>query len=139
MRIRCYRDGDFLDLEKILKKTNLYESEFDQRENYKLQIDHDPTSILVAAEDEKIVGAVISIYNPFASFIFHLCVDPEYQNKGIGTKLMDKAEENLLARGVNKPIIYVGMENRKVVDFYKKRNWDMCPSVIPMVKKLEGI
>jgi len=137
MRIRSYQDKDFSDLERILKKTDLYESEFDQRENYKHQIEYDPKSILIATEDNKILGGVISLYNPFASFIFHLCVDPEYQNKSIGTKLMDEAERNLLKRGVAMPVIYVDKENEKVTNFYKKRHWEICPDAIPMVKKIK--
>ncbi|MBU4242510.1 MAG: GNAT family N-acetyltransferase [Nanoarchaeota archaeon] len=137
MEIRSYQDKDFLDLERILKKTDLYEEEFDQRENYKHQIEYDSKSILVATEGDKVLGGVISLYNPFASFIFHLCVNPEYQNKGIGTKLMDEAEKNLLERGVAIPVIYVDKENEKVTNFYKKRHWELCPDAIPMVKKIK--
>jgi len=137
MDIRPYQDGDFTDLERILKETNLYEAGFDSRENFNLQVDHDPRSILIATEDDKVIGGVISLYNPFASFIFHLCVDPRYQNQGIGTKLMDEAEKNLMEKGVQTPVIYVDKENQKLVDFYRKRNWETCPGTMPMIKQLE--
>ena len=41
MEIRVYQDND------------LYEADFDQRENYKHQIEYDPKSILVATENDR--------------------------------------------------------------------------------------
>jgi ribosomal protein S18 acetylase RimI-like enzyme len=133
MKIRTYQDEDFPELESILKLTNLYEMDYDDRENYKSQIESDTASILVAEEDD-VVGGLISLFTSYESFIFHLCVHPQYQKRGIGTQLMEEAEKKFRDRGVKRIAIYVIDQN--VVSFYTKRGWKVFPQVTPMEKEI---
>ena len=50
---------------------------------------------------------------------------------------MDEAEKNLQEKGVAMPVIYVDKGNEKVTNFYKRKHWELCPDVIPMVKKIK--
>lgn len=126
VNIRVYQDRDFPELESVLKATKLHDHNFDQRERYKAKIGHDAESILVAEEDNRIVGGVILIYDPFASSIWHLCVDPAYQNKGIGSLLLERALEVLEARGSNMMIGYINSRDEELARFYERRGITVC-------------
>ena len=82
-------------------------------------------------EDDKVIGGVISLYNPFASFIFHLCVDPRYQNQGIGTKLLNsivsKVDHHL------RVILYAEPGKDK---FYKNNNFHTMKTAMMTSNKL---
>ncbi len=136
MHIRNYKNEDFPSLIEILKTTGLYKEQYDLREDYQRQINHDPESIKVAELDERVVGGVFILYNPWASFIFHLCVDPENQRKGIGTKLIDTAENVLKRRGIKNPVIYLSNKGQQALGFYRQRGWEGDSFVIPITKDI---
>jgi ribosomal protein S18 acetylase RimI-like enzyme len=136
IEIRPYQNKDYQALEKILKDTELFEEEIDSPEIWGRQIEHDPESILVATEEDRVVGGVFAIYQPWASFIFHLCVEPVSQDQGLGSRLMQEAEKRLKAKGASSAAIYVYTGNERLLDFYKHRGWTSWPTVFPMGKSL---
>lgn len=136
MIIRFYKDADFLELEQVLKADGVYYLPLDKRDIFKKKIEHDPESILIAEEEGKIIGTVFIIYDPWNAFIYHLDVHPDYRKKGVGTKLMEKAEEILKKRGMARPTLFVEEDNAKVIDFYKKRGWFVLYKVFCLEKNL---
>ena len=139
INIRAYRDPDFPQLESVLKATKLYDPNFDQRERYKTKIEHDPESIIVAEQDNRILGGIIFIYDPFASSIWHLCVDPLYQGRGTGTELMKQAFSTLQSRGADVIIGYINADDIQLAQFYEKRGVKICRDlpIFGIEKKLD--
>lgn len=135
IKIRYYKNKDFPQLEQLLKDTGIYYQALDKKNILKKKIDYDPESIIVAEDNKKICGTVFIIYDPWAPFIFHLGVHPDYQRKGLGSKLMEKAEGILKERGTIIPTLFVEEENQEVVDFYKKRGWKVLGSTLCMEKE----
>ena len=125
-QIRSHQDQDFPELETILRATKLFDKNFDRQARYKTKIELDPESIIVAERDNKIVGGVILIYDPFASSIWHLCVDPKYQGRGIGTGLMEKAFEILRSKGTDYVVGYIKADDHQLAEFYEKRGVRVC-------------
>jgi ribosomal protein S18 acetylase RimI-like enzyme len=95
MNLRNYQDADFPGLDEVLKASGIYCEPLDQRHTFQRKIEHDPTSMIVAVEDDKVVGTVFIIYDPWDSFVYHLGVHPNYQRRGIGSALMEEAEKRL--------------------------------------------
>lgn len=70
------------------------------------------------AEERGVVIGFVSIYVP-DNFIHHLFVHPNHQGKGIGTNLLQLAEQNL-----RRPMtLKVAMDNPKSWSFYEKYDW----------------
>ncbi|MEK6952225.1 MAG: GNAT family N-acetyltransferase [Nanoarchaeota archaeon] len=136
MQIRNYQDQDFQRLVELLKATENYYEPLDTRENLKIKIGHDPNSIIVLEDDNKLVGTVFICYDPWCSFIYHLSVHPNYQKKGLGSKLMDEAEKRLKEAGIRRPTLFVTEKNQQVIEFYKKRGWSVMGKVFDMEKEL---
>jgi ribosomal protein S18 acetylase RimI-like enzyme len=136
MQLRNYTDADFPELEELLKATGVYYEPLDKRQTFKKKIEHDPASIIVAEDAERIVGAVFIIYDPWESFIYHLGVLPDYRGQGLANRLMDEAEKRLKMRGMNRPTLFVEEGKEEIVEFYRKRGWFVLYKVFCMEKQL---
>ena len=87
--IRKYVNGDFTDVIKLLK------DRFNISNNIKSIDDNINSFGIVALLDKKIVGyiRIDKLNNPFKNnyyyFLSYVCVDSNYQNVGIATKMLE--------------------------------------------------
>ena len=83
----------------------------------------DPENFLVAFEGDKPIG-FLGIHTNWISEkervaeIHEIVVDPQFQGKGIGKKLIEEATQIALSRGRKKIELWVGEKNYKAQDFY---------------------
>jgi ribosomal protein S18 acetylase RimI-like enzyme len=96
-------------------------------------IQEDSTLYLVAEDDGEIVGEAILIlegdeeeidYSEEA-FLRSLYILPSHQGKGLGTRLLRKAEKELTEK-FEKIKTMVISENSKAIKFYRKRGFKKC-------------
>ena len=65
-------------------------------------------------------------------FISNIAVFEEYRGKGIATKLLDKAEEIAIEKGLNKLSLYVETDNLHAKRVYEKRGFkEVKKAVLP--------
>lgn len=74
--------------------------------------------ILKAVEKSKIVGSIRAFEKNGTCFIGRVIVHPDYQNKGIGGKLMSDIE--LIFKNVNRFELFTGFRDDKNLYFYNK-------------------
>jgi ribosomal protein S18 acetylase RimI-like enzyme len=74
-------------------------------------------TILKTAVDGKIVGSVRFLEKDGTCFIGRLLVDPEFQNRGVGTELLIQAENLCSARRLE---LFTGEQSTKTLNLYKK-------------------
>jgi ribosomal protein S18 acetylase RimI-like enzyme len=108
----------------------------------------DVAGVFVAEVDGKKVGFVAADGNWFSKregkvvgAIHELVVLPEYRNRGIGKKLLEKALEYFKERGLPLAELWVGDENIRAIEFYKKHGFeerDRFNYWIRMTKRLEN-
>lgn len=74
----------------------------------------------VALLDDRIVGH--AAYTPLSSDTpdFVVFVDPAYQNRGIGTALLDHVVRNIAAEGFDGIVSYVDRDNESAIHVYEK-------------------
>lgn len=81
---------------------------------------------VIEAEDSKIVGFVIGARKKWWSgdiyYLYEMCVDEAYQEKGIGTKLMDAAKIRLMEKGYT-AIVLLTERTFPSASFYKKQGF----------------
>jgi len=133
--IRCYQTTDYLAVRRILEAGELFWDVSDSRERLRRKIQDDPDSILVAVEDERVVGAQF-IMTDFMPFLFRLAVHPEYKRRGIGGALMQRAEELLRKRGHNHVNILVEANDVELQESYERRGYEKGRTYTWMVKEL---
>ena len=65
-------------------------------------------------------------------FISNLAIFEEYRGKGVATKLLDKAEEMAIEKGLNKLSLYVETDNLHAKRVYEKRGFkEVKKAVLP--------
>jgi ribosomal protein S18 acetylase RimI-like enzyme len=74
-------------------------------------------TILKAVNAGKIVGSVRFLEKDGTCFVGRLLVDPEFQNRGVGTALMLQAENLCSARRLE---LFTGELSTKTLNLYKK-------------------
>jgi ribosomal protein S18 acetylase RimI-like enzyme len=67
----------------------------------------------------RIVGTVMAGYDGHRGWVYYVVVSPDHRRQGIGTALMERAEEGLASLGCPKVNLQVRAGNEAVVRFYE--------------------
>ena len=78
---------------------------------------------VVALDENKIAGFIVSEENPPLAHIITLDVDATHRRRGIGTALLEKLESNLAARGVRSILLETASDNEAAVAFWKRHGY----------------
>ena len=74
----------------------------DRREAVDRLLERDPESLLLAVEDERILGTLIAGWDCWRAHLYRLAVLPEYRRRGIARVLLDAAAERLVSMGASR-------------------------------------
>lgn len=94
-----------------------------------------PELFLVGEVNGRIVATVMAGYEGHRGWINYLAVDPDYQRRGLGRRILARAEELLLELGCPKINLQVRATNHQVVEFYRKLGYGI-DEVVSMGKRL---
>ncbi len=86
----------------------------------KLEIDN---LIFVAVYNDAVIGSVIAGYDGHRGWIYSLAVSGNYRELGIGTRLLQKAEDSLKEKGCMKINLQILRDNSAVKEFYEKNGY----------------
>ena len=107
----------------------------DEQEEIRKKLNRDPDLFLVAEEGKLIVGAVLGGFDGRRGMVYHLAVQPEYRERGIGRALMEELERRLRAKGCLKYYLLVTKDNQEALAFYRQMGCDEMELLV-MGKKL---
>jgi ribosomal protein S18 acetylase RimI-like enzyme len=77
----------------------------------------------VGVLERRVVATVLAGFDGVRGWVYHLAVAPKLRRRGLAGRLMDHAEEELLARGCPKLNLQVRTSNVEVVAFYEGRGY----------------
>lgn len=100
------------------------------------KISRDPDLFLVAECQNRIIGSVMGGYDGRRGLLYHLAVSDSYQNRGIGSHLMDEVEAKLRAKGCLKCYLLVTEDNPEVETYYRNRGWQHMDTIHLFGKEL---
>ena len=86
------------------------------------KIQRDPDLFLVADLQDEIIGVVIGGFDGRRGMIYHLAVDKEFRQFGVGTALMETLENRLREKGCLRSYLMVRTDNA-ATQFYDKQGW----------------
>ena len=107
----------------------------DEQEEIRKKLNRDPDLFLVAEEGKLIVGAVLGGFDGRRGMVYHLAVQPEYRERGIGRALMEELEHRLRAKGCLKYYLLVTKDNQEALAFYRQMGCEEMELLV-MGKKL---
>lgn len=109
----------------------------DAPEEIAKKISRDPDLFLVAEEDGRVIGSVVGGYDGRRGLLYHLAVEKDFRQRGVGSQLLDEVEARLRSKGCLKCYLMVTLDNPEVERFYQKRGWHFMDYVRPFGKDLK--
>ena len=83
-------------------------------------VNKNPKTCFVAETEGKIIGTVLAGNDGGRGYVYHLCVDEEYRQRGIGKKLVDAMLDGMREEGISKVALVVFAYNDTANAFYEK-------------------
>lgn len=103
----------------LWNRCGLVVAQNDPVEDIRKKLDFQPWLFFVGLLDDEVIGSVMVGYEGHRGWINYLAVVPEYQRRGYGRKLVQKATDELRKMGCPKLNLQVRRSSPSVVDFYK--------------------
>lgn len=95
----------------------------DSREGVARFLRRNPHTSVVACEDGRIVGAILCGHDGRRGCMYHVCVDPEYRRRRIGTQMVVFAMEALRREQISKVSLIAFTENDIGNAFWNRIGW----------------
>jgi ribosomal protein S18 acetylase RimI-like enzyme len=99
------------------------------------KLSRDPDLFLVAESEGRIIGSVIGGYDGRRGLIYHLAVEAEFRNMGIGSQLMEELESRLRDKGCLKSYLLVTVDNPEAEEYYKRHGWQSMGHQVHLLGK----
>jgi ribosomal protein S18 acetylase RimI-like enzyme len=115
-------------------------AEGDDRESIRRFLKQNRGLSRVAADGLTMVGAALCGHDGRRGYIYHLAVDPTYQGRGLGKRLVNECLEGLRGLGLQRANIMVAKDNPRGREFWSKCGWQELDGAIGMgidLQKLE--
>lgn len=95
------------------------------------------SDILIGRDGDSIVASVLVGHDGHRGWVYYVAVDPDHQGKDFGRGIMAAAEDWLRAKGIEKLMLLVRSDNKKVQQFYERLDYVEQDRVI-FAKWLDG-
>lgn len=96
----------------------------DTPEEIQRKLQRDPDLFLIAEANNVIIGTIIGGFDGRRGMIYHLAVQSNFREQGIGSLLLAEVEKRLKAKGCRKCYLLVTADNTDAAQFYEQRDWN---------------
>jgi ribosomal protein S18 acetylase RimI-like enzyme len=107
-------------------------AEGDDKEGVAQFLARNPGLSRVATDGSAVVGVALCGHDGRRGHIYHLAVDPAYQGRGLGKRLLDECLEGLRRAGLKRVIIMVADDNPSGRGFWKRSGYEEIPGAVAM-------
>lgn len=135
MKIRLYRKTDLESLIGLWRDCGLVKPQNDPAKDIDRKLKANAGWLLVGEEQGVLVASVMVGYDGHRGWINYLAVSPDFQKKGLGRQMMERAEKELNKVGCAKINLQVRKVNRAVLGFYRSLGF-VDDKVISLGKRL---
>lgn len=135
LAIRSFRATDESDVINLWHRCNLVVPQNDPNKDIEMKLQVQPELFLVGIISNRIVSTVMSGYDGHRGWIYYLAVDPDFQQNGIGHRMVEKTETKLRKLGCSKINLQVRNSNKSVIAFYQHIGF-LDDDVLGMGKRL---
>jgi N-acetylglutamate synthase len=96
-----------------------------------------PGLFFLAVDGDRVIGTVMGGFDGRRGLVYHLAVLQEYQNRQIGSYLLNRVEKALYEHGCRKVYLFIVPENMNRAGFYQRMGYEQM-DVVPFSKVLGG-
>ncbi len=116
-KIRSYQASDESAVIDLWHRCNLVVPQNKPKKDIEMKLKIQPDLFFVGTVSGRIAATVMAGYDGHRGWIYYLAVDPDYQRKQIGHRMMEKAESELQKLGCPKINLQVRTSNQAVISF----------------------
>ena len=96
----------------------------DSREGVEKVLKRNPTSSVVAVVEGRVVGSILCGHDGRRGCLYHVCVDKDYRNQGLGRQMVATALKALDEEGIN-TVSLIAFKNNEIGNgFWKDIKWN---------------
>jgi ribosomal protein S18 acetylase RimI-like enzyme len=133
IQTREFRIADYAGALRLWRRVKGVEiAEGDDKRGVAQFLARNPGLSRVAVDGSAIVGVVLCGHDGRRGHIYHLAVDPAYQGKKLGSRLVDECIKALRQTGMKRAIILVAEDNLQGVKFWKRQGWEEIRGALAM-------
>lgn len=110
----------------------------DEPERIAAYLERNPGMSFVALDGNRVVGALLAGHDGRRGYLHHLAVDPAYRHQGIGRCLVEQAEAELIALGIDKAHLFIFETNSSGKIFWERLGWRLRRDIAIMSKNIGG-
>lgn len=133
-RIRGFKIEDYQEILSLWEKVGLAEKGESTREDFIEQQKVAKDLFLVYEIDGKIAGTVIGGWDGWRAWIYRIAVAPEYQRKGIGSKLISEITKRLSSKGGRRFRALIMSHNDSSKSMFQKTGFKLHEKIILATK-----
>ena len=134
LRVRSFRMDDYPQVRKLWKNSGLEIRPGDSRREIQRKLQRDPELFLVGEVGARVVGSVIGAWDGRRGWIYHLGVLPDFQRKGVASRLVREVERRMRAKGVVKVNASIYKWNKRSIAFFKASGYEMDNKTVQVGK-----
>lgn len=138
MHIEPLNIADYDELINLWKRAGLpYDAEErDNRASIERQIFDPVVEILVLRDEDKMIGSVIASSDGRKGWINRLAVDPDYRGRRLAARLLERAEEFLIGKGLTIIAALIEDENFPSMAAFRRAGYEGWDKIVYFRKKL---
>ena len=125
---RDFRIEDYevaIDLWKRVEGIEIAEG--DEKKDVKLFLARNPGLSRVAETADRVVGVSLCGQDGRRGYIYHLAIEPEYQQQGVARQLVNECLSGLRKLGLQRALILVASDNPRAQAFWHRCGWEDVP------------
>ena len=125
MELRTMVPGDYDKIYALWKSIKGFgiRSVDDSREGIEAFLKRNPTTSVVAIENEEVVGSILCGYDGRYGYMYHVCVKEELRRKGIGKQMVVFCMRALKELNINKIALIAFISNDAGNAFWHQIGW----------------
>jgi len=135
--IRGYRPDDYETVIELWRDVGFNVDERDEAAALSRHVVLNPGLFLIAEAEGSVVGTVLASWDGRRSIVYRMAVDPGWQRRGIGTRLMAEVERRLKTLGARSVALLAWQEDQRAVGFYEALGYQIGEGVAFMMKRLD--
>ncbi len=109
----------------------------DTRRSFTRQLRLNRGLYLGAYDGDRLVGTVLGTHDSRKGWVNRIAVDPSYQGRGIGTRLLRACEKALVRKGIRIFAALVNAENEASRNLFEKEGYEFLEGILYVRKKVD--